>query len=387
MSWPKAKFEEVALPTKGAIVSGPFGSNIGSRFFVDEGIPVIRGNNLTFGQRRFIDDGFVYLTEDKASEFRNCEAIAEDLIFTAAGTIGQVGIIPANSQYDRYIISNKQLRVRCDKTKVNPLFLFLWFTTPEMRQHIINKNSGSSIPLINLGILRSLPIPLPPLDRQDRIASTLSTYDDLTETNRRRMALLEESARLLYREWFVRLRFPGHEHTRVVDGVPDGWVLTPLGQRIALNYGKTLKADDRISGPFPVYGSGGIIGTHEKALIQGPGIIVGRKGSVGTVFWCGKDFYPIDTVFFVDSTESSIYLYYALKHMYFTSTDVAVPGLNRDFAYSRQLLWPSDKILVAFLEYVAPVFGQIEKLAEINQKLQTARDQLLPRLMSGEIAV
>ena len=73
--------------------------------------------------------------------------------------------------------------------------------------------------------------------------------------------------------------------------------------------------------------------------------------------------------------------------MYFTSTDVAVPGLNRDFAYSRQLLWPSDKILVAFLEYVAPVFGQIEKLAEINQKLQTARDLLLPRLMSGEIAV
>jgi len=73
MKWPLAKFEEVALPVKGAIVSGPFGSNIGSRFFVEEGVPVIRGNNLTFGQRRFIDDGFVYLTEEKAQEFRNCK--------------------------------------------------------------------------------------------------------------------------------------------------------------------------------------------------------------------------------------------------------------------------------------------------------------------------
>ena len=89
MKWPLAKFEEVALPVKGSIVSGPFGSNIGSRFFVAEGVPVIRGNNLNFGQRRFIDDGFVYLTEEKAQEFRNCEAIPGDLIFTAAGTIGQ----------------------------------------------------------------------------------------------------------------------------------------------------------------------------------------------------------------------------------------------------------------------------------------------------------
>jgi type I restriction enzyme S subunit len=72
MKWPLCRFEEVALPTKGAIVSGPFGSNISSRFFVEEGVPVIRGNNLTFGQRRFIDDGFVYLREEKAQEFRNC---------------------------------------------------------------------------------------------------------------------------------------------------------------------------------------------------------------------------------------------------------------------------------------------------------------------------
>lgn len=387
MKWPLAKFEEVALPAKGSIVSGPFGSNIGSRFFVDEGVPVIRGNNLTFGQRRFIDDGFVFLTEEKAQEFRNCEAITGDLIFTAAGTIGQVGIIPPDTRFDRYIISNKQLRVRCDRNKVSPQFLFLWFTTPEMRQHIINKNSGSTIPLINLGILRGLPVPQPPLQVQEEIAATLSTYDDLIENNRRRMELLEESARLLYREWFVRLRFPGYEHTRIVDGVPAGWERKPLGECITLHYGKALKADVRVDGDYPVYGSSGVVGTHEKPLVEGPAIILGRKGNVGSVYWSSKSFYPIDTVYFVDAENSSLYLYYALKHMHFISTDVAVPGLNRDFAYSRQLLCPSASILHAFLDVAMQFHAQLEKLDNMNQKLRAARDLLLPRLMSGELAV
>ena len=135
---PMTKLEQYALPGKGAVVSGPFGSNIGSRFFVDVGVPIIRGNNLTKGERRFIDDGFVFLTEEKASEFKNCEALAGDLVFTAAGTIGQVGVIPHNSRFERYIISNKQLRFRCDLDKANPWFVYYWFCTAEMRQYIIS---------------------------------------------------------------------------------------------------------------------------------------------------------------------------------------------------------------------------------------------------------
>lgn len=387
MKWPLVKFEEVALPSKGAIVSGPFGSNIGSRFFVDEGVPVIRGNNLTFGQRRFIDEGFVYLTEEKAQEFRNCEAVEGDLVFTAAGTIGQVGIIPPDTRFERYIISNKQLRVRCDKDKVSPLFLFLWLTTREMRQHIINKNSGSTIPLINLGILRGLPVPLPPIEVQEQIAATISAYDDLIENNRRRMVLLEESARLLYREWFVHLRFPGHEHTHINDGVPEGWERKTLGESVTLNYGKALKAEIRVDGEYPVFGSSGIVGSHEKPLVKGPAIVLGRKGNVGSVFWSSKSFYPIDTVYFVDAESSNLYLYYALKHTHFISTDVAVPGLNRDFAYSRPLLLPAVNMLRAFLEIIEPVHTQLDTLDAMNQKLRTARDLLLPRLMSGELAV
>ncbi|MDP2785747.1 MAG: restriction endonuclease subunit S [Sulfurimicrobium sp.] len=247
---------------------------------------------------------------------------------------------------------------------------------------------GAAQPLMTHGILKGINIKVhSDFDVQEKIADILSAYDDLIENNQRRMALLEESARLLYSEWFVRLRFPGYEHTRITDGAPEGWERKTLGECITLNYGKALKAEIRIDGEYPVYGSSGIVGSHEKPLVKGPAIILGRKGNVGSVYWSSKSFYPIDTVYFVDAESSSLYLYYALKHMHFISTDVAVPGLNRDFAYSRPLLLPAATMLRAFLENVTPIHAQLDKLDEMNQKLRAARDLLLPRLMSGELAV
>jgi type I restriction enzyme S subunit len=201
------------------------------------------------------------------------------------------------------------------------------------------------------------------------------------------MELLEEATRLLYQEWFIRLRFPGHTQSKITDGIPEGWSREPLGQRAVLNYGKALKAEERTAGDIPVFGSSGIVGTHDKALTQGPGIIVGRKGNAGSVFWSSKDFYAIDTVYFINAAQSDLYLFYALKNMNFISTDGAVPGLNRDFAHSRPLLTPSEPIRTLFLENVNPIHLQIDKLEEMNKKLRVARDLLLPRLMSGEVPI
>ena len=235
--------------------------------------------------------------------------------------------------------------------------------------------------------LLSLEFHVPKVDEQRRIASILSTYDNLIENNNRRFELLEESARLLYRDWFVYFRYPGHEHVKVVAGVPEGWERENLGSKIVLNYGKALKAENRIEGTVPVYGSSGVIGTHEKALVKGPGIIVGRKGNVGSVFWSDGDFYPIDTVYYIASESCSFHLYHALQNMQFISNDAAVPGLNRDFAYSRPYLEPAPRIAAFFEETVTPIYEQIFKLKTYNNKLKQARDLLLPRLMSGEISV
>lgn len=229
----------------------------------------------------------------------------------------------------------------------------------------------------------SILVPKPAVQRQ--VVDVISAYDDLIENNQQRIALLEEAARQLYREWFVHLRFPGHEHTHITNGVPEGWKRVPLGDRVTLNYGKALKAEDRVDGLCPVYGSSGIVGVHEKALAAAPGIVIGRKGNVGTVYWCAKDYWPIDTVYFIDDETSNLWLYYVLQHMHFISTDVAVPGLNRDFAYSRPLLVPKPRIIRDFLETAVPLHEQITKLDEMNEKLHSAHDLLLPRLLNGEL--
>ena len=109
--WELKTLLDVASPTKKAIISGPFGSNISRKYFVESGVPVIRGNNLDLDiGTKFVDDGFVFVTEEKA-ESLNTWATVNDLVFTAAGTIGQVGLITGNQKYSHYIISNKQLRV------------------------------------------------------------------------------------------------------------------------------------------------------------------------------------------------------------------------------------------------------------------------------------
>jgi type I restriction enzyme S subunit len=246
----------------------------------------------------------------------------------------------------------------------------------------------AAVPGVNRNDLHARTVTAPrDLDQQHRIAAILSAYDDLIETNRRRMALLEQAARLLYREWFVQLRFPGHESVRVVDGMPEGWERKRLGEVAPLKYGKALKEDYRIAGTVPVFGSSGIIGTHDKALVQGPGIVVGRKGNAGSVFWSATDFFPIDTVFYIDSDQASLYLYYALLHTTFVSTDVAVPGLNRDYAHSHLILIPAHPIFQSFEDVAAPLHAQVTKLQRYKDQLASARDLLLPRLMSGEIAV
>jgi len=253
--WRWSVLGEAVDPTSRAIVSGPFGSNIGSRFFVERGVPVIRGNNLTKDMTRFVDDGFVFVTDEKANDLGNCDAISDDLIFTAAGSLGQVGIIPTTAKYRRYIISNKQLRARVDKGKVEPLFAFYWFSSKEMVEYIQQRNTGSSVPLINLSVLRSLPIPIPPLQEQRAIAQVLGALDDKIELNRRMNETLESMAQAVFKSWFgdfdpVRAKaegrdtglpkpladlFPDSFQGSELGEIPKGWSIGPVYQAAEVN--------------------------------------------------------------------------------------------------------------------------------------------------------
>jgi len=303
------------------------------------------------------------------------------LCITIAANIADTAILGLDACFPDSVIG-----FIADEKKADARFVKYLFDATIQRQ-VKQFTQGAAQDNLSQEKLLSIVFSVPDVNEQKKIASILSAYDALIENNRRRIQLLEQAARLLYKEWFVHLRFPGHEHTKIINGIPDGWEKKQLSDVAPLKYGKALKNEDRTSGPFPVYGSSGIIGTHTKPLVSGPTIIVGRKGNVGSVYWSPDDCHPIDTVYFIDSERCTFFLYYALQQMNFISTDVAVPGLNRDFAHSRLVLIADQKILRLFEDTVSPLHQQMELLKRQIAALTQARDLLLPKLMNGEIAV
>lgn len=251
--------------------------------------------------------------------------------------------------------------------------------------------SGGTRKALTKGMIEGFEVPCPKPQIQDRIVEVLGGYDDLIENNRRRMALLEESARQLYREWFVRLRFPGHEHTRITDGVPEGWERTTLGECLTLKRGHDLPESDRIPGDIPIVSSSGITGFHNQKIADAPGLVTGRYGTLGEVYYVEQDYWPHNTALYVCDFKgnSPRVLYFFLKNALQStrSNNAAVPGLNRNVLHTVGVLWPSKNLRNQFDEFLNPMFRQLSLLRTTNDRLRTARDLLLPRLMSGEVAV
>lgn len=214
---------------------------------------------------------------------------------------------------------------------------FVLYSLSLMKDQFLAVSRGATQDNLGLDKLLSFPILVPDVNSQRRIGALLSAYDDLVENNKRRIILLEKLAHEIYREWFVRLRFPGHETAFFSKGVPAKWGQRRLGSVLELCYGRSLKEEERIPGEFHVYGSSGIIGSHNLALVKDSGLIVGRKGNVGSIFFADRGFFPIDTVYYVKSDLPDSFLYFLLRSMNFINNDAAVPGLNRSQAYANEL--------------------------------------------------
>lgn len=231
---------------------------------------------------------------------------------------------------------------------------------------------------------------LPDLPEQKSIASILSSLDDKIDLLHRQNKTLEALAETLFRQWFVPACRDAHGAGR--EEVEERWETGKLGDVIELVYGKGLKEEIRSGTGFPVVGSSGIVGYHSEFLVEWPGIVIGRKGTLGKVIYLFENFFPIDTTYYVKSRVKSVglfYEYFLLKTLNFEdmNSDSAVPGLNRDLALSTEIkIAPFDK-LKKYNNYCAALF---EKLKQNNSQIRTLtrlRDTLLPKLMSGEVRV
>ena len=276
--------------------------------------------------------------------------------------------------------------------------------------------TGSTMPKLTQGNMNRISLLAPPLPEQRAIAHVLSTLDDKIELNRRMNETLEAMARALFKSWFVdfepvRAKMEGHWRRgkslpglpadlydlfpdRLVDSelgeVPEGWEVKALGELVELAYGKALRAPDRKGGSIPVYGSNGQVGWHDGKLVDGPGIVVGRKGNPGVVTWAHSDFFPIDTAFYVVPriTNGGLpFLFFALatQDLPSVSADSAVPGLNRNLAYMSRQIVPPQLIAHKFNGYAGAIFSRRHQLEQEARALAEQRDALLPGLVSGEM--
>ncbi len=288
------------------------------------------------------------------------------------------------------LLVQRVARIRANRG-VDQRFLHFVIGSKAFSDYIQNSTRGVSVPHISGRQIEEYQFPLPSFAEQAKIGSILAAYDNLMENNRRRMGLLEEAARQLYREWFVRLRFPGHHHGKIAKGIPEGWERTPLENAMVLQRGFDLPVQDRQSGTVPIYGSTGINGYHNEAKVSGPGIVTGRSGTLGEVRFVRENFWPLNTALWVKEFRrvSPLFALFLLQSIDLKQYNggVSVPTLDRKSVHKIEILIPASSFLAAFDQFVSPLFAQVANLNAQNHHLRTARDLLLPRLMSGEIAV
>jgi len=202
--WPEVRVEEIASSDSNALSTGPFGSAIGSRFFASSGVPVIRGSNLSADVGiKLIDENLVFVSFDKAKEFRRSIAKRGDLVFTCWGTINQIGLIHDRSKYPEYVVSNKQMKLTVDPQKVDSKFLYYVFSSPEKQQEILSNGIGAAVPGFNLGQLKRHAFQLPPLVVQQSVVKVLDSLDAKIDVNRRINQTLEAMAQAIFKSWFV----------------------------------------------------------------------------------------------------------------------------------------------------------------------------------------
>jgi type I restriction enzyme, S subunit len=417
--WRVLTADEVKANEPSSCVAGPFGSNISSKYFVDDGVPVIRGNNLRDDLTQFVAEGFVFVSCERAQSYRAQHVRAGDLVFTCWGTIGQVGLIPRHGPYPEYIISNKQLKLRPNRELVDFIYLFYYFASPQMVQHIKSRAIGAAVPGINLGILKALPVVAPPIQTQRRIADILSAYDDFIENNTKRIKILEEMARSLYREWFVQFRFPGHEKVKFVESrmglVPHRWTVKTVAETFEIVGGGTpskevveywdggelqwfTPSDLTAAGTMFIDASGAKITALGLAkssahLFPARSVMMTSRATIGAI---AVNTTPASTnqgfITCIPSREYPLWiLFHWLKENVPQFLRLAGGATFKEITKGTfkqiELLVPPRELAARYEQTVEPITEQVLRFQRKNGLLRTARDLLLPRLISGEIDV
>jgi type I restriction enzyme S subunit len=296
------------------------------------------------------------------------------------------------------------VRIRVDPQKADPGYIGRIVESKVYKRFVLSRVGGSAQPNANAKVLSSFRLPIPQRTIQRRIASILAAYDDLISNNRRRIKLLEQAALLLYKEWFVHLRFPGHEHVKIIDGLPEGWEMKKLSEIADITMGQSPKSiyynEDGNGLPFHqgVKNFGTRFPSHQtyctvQNRLAEPGDIlfsvrapVGRINITTDKIVIGRGLSAIRS-----KRNQQNLLFYALKSHFFKEdmmgTGAIYAAITKKDLHNVELVCAQDHIAKMLMDHIKPVDSQIENLQKTNNNLKQARDLLLPRLMNGAIAI
>jgi type I restriction enzyme, S subunit len=342
-----------------------------------DGIRLLRGDNVAQGTVRW-DSARCWPAGDGAAyqKYRlqtGDVVLAMDRPWIAAG-LKQARLRPEDVPS---LLVQRVARIRALPT-LDQRFLAYLIGSPAFTAYVLAVQTGTTVPHISGRQIQDFEFVLPSLRDQQAIGELLGPLDD-------KIALNDAMARTAYGLADAR-------YAQLAADAADAGAGLRVGDLIELRYGKALPAAERTAGKFPVYGSGGLAGFHDTRLVDGPGVIVGRKGTVGAVYWSEQGFFPIDTTFYVYLRKESLpmeFAFYMLRHLGLEgmNSDSAVPGLNRSNVLAREVRLPQEPELRRFHQDVRPLFLLREGLSAESASLARLRDTLLPGLISGEIRV
>ena len=353
----------------------------------ETGIPFVTIANIVNNQFDFTNSMFVpnYYYEKLDSKRK---AQKGDILYSVVGSFG----IPVFIKDNKPFVFQRHIAILRPNGNIDARFLYYTMLSRDFYMKADAAAIGAAQRTVSLTALRNIEITVPPIETQRRIADIVSAYDDLIENNRKQIKLLEEAAQRLYKEWFVDLRFPNHEHTKIVDGVPEGWEESGLSRIAEFKRGKTITKAQIEPGTVPVVAGGlGPAYYHNVANTKAPVITVSGSGAnAGFTRMYYTDVFASDCSFVDKSSCAFLPFVYCFLVSRKFELDSLQKGSAQPHVYAKDIntlhiCIPNNDLLHRFCGLADSLFSKIGLLEKQNNNLTQARDRLLPKLMSGEV--
>lgn len=405
MSWEKVKLGEISF----CIQPGPFGSQLHNSDYAHEGTPIIMPKDMVDGHIRHT--GLIRVPEEHVARLQRHQVCAGNLMVARKGDVRKCVYITENE--NGWLTGSDCLKVALNENVCFPKYIYYQLRSPYIGRWLEQISIGATMPSINTGLLSGIEMYLPSLEIQRRIADILSAYDDLIENNRKQIKLLEEAAQRLYKEWFVDLRFPGHEHTKIVDGVPEGWESCILDD--VIEFDPKVRLDkDRVKQCVPMSAlstSSMVLDMNEisettsnsGSKFQNGDTLLARitpcleNGKTAFVHGIESDEGAVGSTEYIvmRSKQLNPYMVYLLSRTngFRQSAINSMSGsdgrqrVKADKLKSLAYLRPPIGLVHSFEQKGAPVFGMVFTLNKQVFAATQARDRLVPKLMSGKVEV